>query len=144
MRRRIVEYGITDLIGFRKISNDESEILFWDYRKIHGFACGHLMILVYLNSIKKKAFHGNSCSHRFNGLHMRWTLSTSWKRYNIIIWFKGFCASRGSRWLLPLDKVDKKWSANNKAMTATTFFDYPLETYSLPSIVRTDEKGEST
>ena len=29
-------------------------------------------------------------------------------------------------------------------MTATTFFDYPLETYSLPSIVRTDEKGEST
>ena len=37
-----------------------------------------------------------------------------------------------------------QWSANNKAMTATTLFEYPLETYSLPSTVRTDKKGEST
>ena len=71
MRRRIVEYGITDLIGFRKISNDESEILFWDYRKIHGFACGHLMILVYLNSIKKKRFMETLVPIDLNGLHMR-------------------------------------------------------------------------
>ena len=28
-------------------------------------------------------------------------------------------------------------------MTATTFFDYPLETHSLPSTVGTDKKGES-
>ena len=57
MRRRIVEYGITDLIGFCKISNDESEILIWDYRKIHGFASGHLIILVHFstNSIGKKS-----------------------------------------------------------------------------------------
>ena len=60
----IAEYGKTDLIGFRKISNDEPEILIWDYRKIHGFACGRLIILVHLNSIGKNAFHGNSCSHR--------------------------------------------------------------------------------
>ena len=60
----IVEYGRTDLIGFRKISNDEPEILIWDYRKIHGFACDRLIILVHLNSIGKNAFHGNSCSHR--------------------------------------------------------------------------------
>ena len=59
MRRSIAEYGITDLIGFRKISNDESEILIRDYRKIHGFACRHLMILVHLNSIGKKGFRGN-------------------------------------------------------------------------------------
>ena len=37
-----------------------------------------------------------------------------------------------------------QWSANNKAMTATTLFDYPLETYSLLSTVRTDKKEEST
>ena len=37
-----------------------------------------------------------------------------------------------------------QWSVNNKAMTATTLFEYPLETYSLPSTVRTDKKGEST
>ena len=29
-------------------------------------------------------------------------------------------------------------------MTATTLFDYSLETYSLPSTVRTDKKGEIT
>ena len=34
LRRSIVEYGITDLIGFRKISNDEWEILISNYRKI--------------------------------------------------------------------------------------------------------------
>ena len=45
------------MIGFRKISNDESEILIWNYRKIHGFACGRLIILVHLNSIGKK-FNG--------------------------------------------------------------------------------------
>ena len=29
-------------------------------------------------------------------------------------------------------------------MTATTLFDYPLETYILPSTVKTDKKGEIT
>ena len=52
-----------NMTGFHKISNDESGILIWDYQKMHGFACGHLIILVNLNSIGKKAFHGNSCSH---------------------------------------------------------------------------------
>ena len=37
-----------------------------------------------------------------------------------------------------------QWSANNKAVTATTLSDHPLETYSLPSTVRTDKKGEIT
>ena len=37
-----------------------------------------------------------------------------------------------------------QWSENNKAMTATTLFNYPLETYSLLSTVRTDKKEEST
>ena len=37
-----------------------------------------------------------------------------------------------------------QWSANNKAMTASTLFEYPLETYDLLSTVRTDKKGEST
>ena len=35
-----------------------------------------------------------------------------------------------------------QWSAINKAVTATTFFEYSLGTYSLPSTVRTDKKGE--
>ena len=37
-----------------------------------------------------------------------------------------------------------QWSANNKAMTAATLFDYPLETYSLTSTVRTNRKWGST
>ena len=37
-----------------------------------------------------------------------------------------------------------QWSANNKTMTTTVLFEYPLETYSLLSAVRTDKKGEST
>ena len=37
-----------------------------------------------------------------------------------------------------------QWSASNAAMTATTLFDYPLDTYSLPPTERTDKKREST
>ena len=37
-----------------------------------------------------------------------------------------------------------QWSASNKAMTATSLFDYPWDTHSLPSTVRTDKKREST
>ena len=50
----MVEYGITGLIGFHKIFNDELENLIWDYQKIHGVAHGHLMILGHLNSIEIK------------------------------------------------------------------------------------------
>ena len=37
-----------------------------------------------------------------------------------------------------------QWFVNNKTMTATTLFDYPLEMYSLPSTARNDKKGEIT
>ena len=59
------------MIGFRKISNDESEILIWNYRKIHGFACGRLIILVHLNSIGKKRFMETFVPIDLNGFHMR-------------------------------------------------------------------------
>ena len=36
-----------------------------------------------------------------------------------------------------------QWFTNNKALTSTTLFDYPLETYSLCWTVRTDKKEES-
>ena len=37
-----------------------------------------------------------------------------------------------------------QWSVNKKTIAATTLFDYPLETYSLPSTARTNKKGEIT
>ena len=71
MRRRLVEHGVTDLIGFREISNDEWENLIWDYRKIRGFVCGYLMILLHLNSIGKKRFMESPVLIDLNGFHMR-------------------------------------------------------------------------
>ena len=47
----MLEYGITDLVGFSKISNDELDNLIRDYRNIHVLACGRLIILGRLNSI---------------------------------------------------------------------------------------------
>ena len=39
------------MIGFHKISSDDLENLIWDYQKIQGLACGHLITLEHLNSI---------------------------------------------------------------------------------------------
>ena len=61
----------------------------------------------------------------------------------MIVWFKGFVLNGAVDDYFRLIKF-LQWSANNKAMTATTLFDYPLETYSLLSTVRTDKKEEST
>ena len=47
----MLKYGITDLVGFSKISNDELVNLIRDCRNIHGLACGRSMILGQLNSI---------------------------------------------------------------------------------------------
>ena len=61
----------------------------------------------------------------------------------MIVWFKGFVLNGAVDDYFRLIKF-LQWSANNKAMTATTLFDYPLETYCLLSTVRTDKKEEST
>ena len=47
-------YGITDLVGFSKISNDEFDKLIWNFRNIHGLAYGRSLILGHLNSIVTK------------------------------------------------------------------------------------------
>ena len=44
LRRSVLDYGITDLVGFSKISNDELDNLIQDYRNIHSFACFRSMI----------------------------------------------------------------------------------------------------
>ena len=47
-------YGITDLVGFSKISNDEFDNLIWNFRNIHGLAYGPSLNLGHLNSIVTK------------------------------------------------------------------------------------------
>ena len=54
LRRRVIEYGITDLVGFSKISNDELDNSIRDYRNTYGLACGRSMILGHLNSMEIK------------------------------------------------------------------------------------------
>ena len=49
LRQRVLEFGIIDLVGFSKISNDELGNLIRDYQNIHGLACRHSMILGHLN-----------------------------------------------------------------------------------------------
>ena len=50
LRRRAIEYGITDLVEFSKISNDELDNLIRDNRNMHGLARGRSLILGHLNS----------------------------------------------------------------------------------------------
>ena len=79
-----------------------------------------------------------------DGFHMRSTLNTRRKRYHkpqfdLTCFVLHGAVDDYSTWYNSHNDQKK-----NKAMTVTTFFDYPLETYSLPLTVGTDKKGEST
>ena len=50
-RPRLLEYGITDLAAFYKISNDKLGNLIWGCQNTHGFPCRCYMTLGYSNSI---------------------------------------------------------------------------------------------
>ena len=50
-RRRVLEYGIIDLVVFSKISSENLDNLIWSYRIIHDLGYGHSMLLGHLHSI---------------------------------------------------------------------------------------------
>ena len=87
LRRRVMEYGITDLVRFSKISNDELDKLIRDYRNIHGLACGHSMILGHLNSIgikvQQKRVTESLVRVDPDGCYMRWSLIIRRENYNV-------------------------------------------------------------
>ena len=83
----MIEYGITDLVRFSKISNDELDKLIWDYQNIHGFACGHSMILGHLNSIEIKVQQKRVTESLVlvdpDGCYMRWSLIIRREKCNV-------------------------------------------------------------
>ena len=44
LRRRVLQYGVTDEVGFTKIFNDELDNVILDYQNVNGLACGRFMI----------------------------------------------------------------------------------------------------
>lgn len=77
-RKMVLEYGITDLVGFSKISNDELHNLIRGYRNIHGLACGRSMILGHLSSlginVQQKLLRKSLVRFDPDGCHLRWSL----------------------------------------------------------------------
>ena len=74
-RRKVLAYGITDLVGFSKISNDELDNLIQHYRNIHGLVYGPSMILGHLHStgieVQQKRVMESFVRVNLNGCHMR-------------------------------------------------------------------------
>ena len=50
IRRRIKEYGLENVLGYSKISDEELDKLIFEYKQKHGIACGRSMVLGYLKS----------------------------------------------------------------------------------------------
>ena len=148
LRRRVLKYGITDLVGFSKISNDEWDNSIRDYRNIHGLASGRSMILGHLNSIVIKVQQKRVDP---DGCHRQWSFIIRREKYNVpapnSLWHTDSHHSL-IRWGFVLHgAIDGhsrlitflQCSTNNKAETAISLFEQALEIYGVPSRVRTDK-----
>ena len=75
-RRRVLEYGIIDLVVFSKISSENLDNLIWIYRIIHDLGYGHSMLLGHLHSIglnvQQKSVKESLVRGNLNGCHMQW------------------------------------------------------------------------
>ena len=65
LKKRLLEYGRADVIGFSKISNDKLGNVIGDYWNLSVLACGHSITLGHLDLIGTNAdAYGKCHSHR--------------------------------------------------------------------------------
>ena len=86
-RPRVLEYGITDLAVFYKISNDELDNLIRGYQNTHGLPCGCYMTLGYLNStgitVEQMLAMESLVYVNPDDCYMRWPLIIGREKYNV-------------------------------------------------------------
>ena len=159
IRRRVVEFGLSDVLGYSTISDDELGRFDSEYRQAHGVMCGRSMVTGYLKSIGT-----NVQQHRVTqlllrvdptGSRIRWSLIIRRRKYHVpapnslwhvdshhslIRW--GFVIHGGtdgfSRMIVFLH-----CSTNNKADTVSNLFEQALNDFGTPSRIRTDKGGEN-
>ena len=51
IRRRVAEFGLSDVLGYLNISDDELDKFVSEYCQVHGALCGRSMVTGYLKSI---------------------------------------------------------------------------------------------
>ena len=51
IRRRVVEFGLSEVLGYSNISDDELDKSVSEYRQAHGVMCGRSVVTGYLKSI---------------------------------------------------------------------------------------------
>ena len=130
--------------------------MIWDYRNIHGLACGRFMILGHLKSIgikvQQKRVTESLVRVDPDGCHMPWPLINRSEKYNV--------PAPNSLWRIDSHHSLIQWgfvlhgdidgysrlitflhcSANNKAETAVSLFEQVLEIYGLHSRVTREQK----
>ena len=159
IRRRVVEFGLSDVLGYSTISDDELGRFVSEYLQAHGVMCGRLMVTGYLKSIGT-----NVQQHRVTqllvrvdptGSRIRWSLIIRRRKYHVpapnslwhidshhslIRW--GFVIHGGiddfSRMIVFLH-----CSTNNKADAVSNLFEQALNDFSTQSRIRTDKGGEN-
>ena len=86
LKKRLLEYGRVDVIGFSKISNDKLGNMIGDYRNLSVLACGHSITLGHLNLIGTKVQQmrmENVIRIDLIICHIQWSLIITMKRYNV-------------------------------------------------------------
>ena len=88
-RRRVLEYGMVDLVGFSKISNEELYKLIRHYRNIQCLVYGCSMILEHFHSrgieVQQKRVVKSIVCVNPNGCHIRYSLIVRNKRYDVAV-----------------------------------------------------------
>lgn len=87
IRRRIKEYGLGNVLGYSKLSDEELDKLIFEYKQKHGVACGRSMVLGYLKScnLRIQQHRVTQSLRRIDpeGSRMRWSLIIKRRKYQV-------------------------------------------------------------
>ena len=159
IRRRVAEFGLSEVLGYSNIYDNELDRFVSEYHQAHGVMFGRLMVTGYLKSIDI-----NVQQHRVTqslarvdatGSRMRWSLIIRRRKYHVpapnsqwdidshhslIHWY--FVIHEGIDGFSRMT-VFLHCPTNNKAGTVSNLFEYALNDLGTPLRIRTDKGGEN-
>ena len=157
--RRVNELGLSDILGYSDISDDQLDELVGNFKRIHGLACGRSMILGHLRSQNIRIQHWRVVKSLVRvdpeSSRARWAILIKRRKYYVpgpnSLWHIDGNHSLVNWGFVIHGSIDgfsrlitfMKCSCNNRKETVKNLFEDALPVFGIPSRIRTDKGGEN-